>query len=226
MPRRWLAGLAATALLATGAACGSDDADDERAVDDTTTSTTADGWSNGDDPSPDTTASGEVVLDGELPPPGPFDIEPLYEEELAALGLQITSQGGLIDRSDGGYEPSSEGDHLAIYVAPMEGYTAEQYIEGIRSVAIVFDDVFERWPGLASYDVCQEPIPTADGRRQVPITQIELTRAEAEALDLEEMTVADIIRASRADPPGLALRVNGSLANDPAYQAMLADAGL
>ncbi|MGK2947822.1 MAG: hypothetical protein ACSLFP_04560 [Acidimicrobiales bacterium] len=230
---RRLASLGAAALLTTTVvACGDDDSPDASAdpttttaaVDDTT-STTA----SSDTTASDTTAAGPTGLDGELPPPGPFDIEPIYGEILADLGLRLTSQGGLIDRSGGGYVPSAEGDHLAIYVEPIgDDYDAEDYIQGIHTVAVVFQDVFERWPGLATYDVCQEPGEGwRDGYadRQLPVTQIELTREEAEALgDLEQLGVVDLVRAAQTDPPGMALRVSSRIARDPGYQAILAEA--
>lgn len=225
---RRLAGLGAAALLTTTVvACGDDDTPDASgdptsttAVVDDTTSTTA---------ASDTTQAAPSGLDGDLPPPGPFDIEPIYGEALAELGLRLTSQGGLIDRSDGGYVPSADGDHLAIYVEPIgDDYDTADYIEGIRTVAIVFQDVFERWPGLATYDVCQEPgagWTDANAPRQLPVTQIELTREEAEALgDLEALALVDLVRAAQTDPPGLALRVNRRIARDPGYQAILAEA--
>lgn len=228
---RRLASLGAAALLTTTVvACGDDDSPDASAdptttaaVDDTTTTTVTDTTAS------DTTLAGPTGLDGDLPPPGPFDIEPIYGEVLADLGLRLTSQGGLIDRSDGGYVPSAEGDHLAIYVEPIgDDYDADDYIQGIHTVAVVFQDVFERWPGLATYDVCQEPGPGWDdeyAERQLPVTQIELTRAEAEALgDLEALSVVDLVRASQTDPPGMALRVSSRIARDPGYQAILAEA--
>lgn len=209
MSRIRLGRVALALLLAAGlAACGDDEQSGPTTIDPadvTTTSTTAD--------------------DGSLPPPGALDLEPIYGDTLAALGLKLTDRGGLIDRTGGGYAASAKGTHLALYVEPIGERTTPQYIDGIRTVAAVFGDVFDRWSGLVSYDVCQEPLgDPADGNEPLPVTQIELTRDEAAAFDWDTVTVIDLVRASLARPPGLALRVSSDLAADPAYQAIVAEA--
>lgn len=162
---------------------------------------------------------------GALPPAGALELEPIYGEALADLGLELTDRGGLIDRRGGGYEPSASGAHLALYVEPIGPRTVSQYLDGIRGVAVVFADVFERWPGLESYDVCQEPGgEDPSGEEPLPVTQIELTKAEAAAIDWDTASVVDLVRASLADPPGLTLRVSSGLANDPAYLAIVQEA--
>ena len=221
---RWprAAALLVAAALAAGVAGCSDDGDSDGAssttapaTDDTTTTSLADDGSS-------TTATPSDPL----PPPGALELEAIYGDALAELGLVLTDRGGLIDRRGGGYVPSAEGNHLALYVEPIDDRTVPQYIDGIRSVAAVFGDVFDRWSGLESYDVCQEPVqePGDDVPEPLPVTQIELTRAESDAIDWATVTVIDLVRASRADPPGLALRVSSRLARDPAYEAILADA--
>ena len=201
---------AVVALLVTVTGCGGDDGDAQSA----TTGAPAD---------PTTTTS---AIGDDLPPPGALDLEPLYGAALADLGLRLTDRGGLIDRSDGGYVPSPEGDHLALYVLPVGDYSTEQYIDGIRTVALVFDDVFERWPDLASYDVCQEPTdPDGDqGPEPLPVTQIEVNRAESDAIDWDNVTVEDLVLGSQADPPLLTLRVSSDMAFYPEYADLLKDA--
>ena len=83
-------------------------------------------------------------------------------------------------------------------------------IDGILDVALVFSDIYDRWPGLETYDVCQEPADPdgTQGPEPLPVTQIELTRAESDAIDWDTVTVEDLVRGSRADPPELALRVS------------------
>ncbi len=167
-----------------------------------------------------------TAADGELPPPGALDLEPIYGDALAELGLELTDRGGLIDRSGGGYVASAKGKHLALYVEPIGDRSVDEYIDGIAGVASVFGDVFERWPGLESYDVCQEPEgdDPADGTEPLPVTQIELTKAENAAFDWDTVTVLDLVRASLARPPALALRIGTDLAGEPAYQAIVAEA--
>lgn len=199
-------------LLAVGvAACGDDGGSAQPAL---TTS----------DPADITTT--EPQSGGALPPAGALELEPIYGAPLAELGLRLTDRGGLIDRRGGGYEPSASGAHLALYVEPIGPRTLAQYLDGIRDVAVVFADVFERWPGLESYDVCQEPGSEDDpsGAEPLPVTQIELTKAEAAAIEWDTIAVVDLVRASLADPPGLTLRVSSSLAADPAYLAIVQEA--
>lgn len=210
MTVRW-ARVALVIVFAVGAAaCGDDDG--------------ADGVPQTLDPASTTTNPPP----GSLPPQHAADLEELYGEALADLGLRLTPRGGLIDRSDGGYVSSPTGRHLALYVEPVgDERTPDEYIEGIRSVAVVFSDVFDRWPALETYDVCQEP-PDPDGNQEEeppPVTQIELTRDEAEAIDWETVSVVDLVRGSLASPRTLALRVSPELAGDPAYEELLDEAG-
>jgi hypothetical protein len=198
-------------LLGAGiAACGDDDgAEGAPQMPDPASVTT--------DPSP-----------GSLPPQDAIDLEEIYGDALAELDLRLTPRGGLIDRSDGGYVSSPTGRHLALYVEPIgDERTPEEYVDGIRTVAVVFSDVFERWPALETYDVCQEP-PDPDGEQgeePPPVTQIELTRAESEAIDWDSVTVVDLVRGSLASPRELALRVSPELAGDAAYEVVLDEAG-
>jgi len=198
-------------VLALGAAaCGGDDAADPAP-------TTEDASAR----STTTTAVG-----GELPPAAASDLQAIYGDALAEVGVALTDRGGLIDRSGGGYVPSATGDHLALYVTPIGDRTVPQYIDGIVDIAVVFDDLFERWPGLASFDVCQEPVDDdpEPGREPLPVTQIELTRAEAAAIDWDTVTVVDLVRASQADPPGVALRVSTGLSRSRAFEAIVEEA--
>lgn len=212
MTRRSAARVVLAVLLAAGVAACGDGGDDAQPVPSTI------------DPADITTT--EAAPDGALPPAGALDLEPFYGELLAELGLQLTDRGGLIDRSGGGYEPSAQGTHLALYVEPIGDRTVPQYIDGIRGVTVVFADVFERWPGLVSYDVCQEPVDDdgLQGREPLPVTQIELTKEEAAAFDWDAVSVIDLVRAASTDPPGLALRVSSTLARDPAYVAIIDEA--
>ena len=190
------------ALAATLVACGSDD---------------------GADRAPTTIDPADAPAPGSLPPQDALDLEPIYGDALAELGLRLTPRGGLIDRSGGGYVSSAAGRHLALYVEPVDpDRTLEQYLDGIRSVTAVFADVFERWPELETYDVCQEP-PDPDGSQEdepLPVTQVELTRAQSEAIDWDTVTVADLVRGSFATPRQLTLRVSAELATDPVYSAI------
>ena len=211
MTHRLLVVALAACLAAGVAACGEDDGAGGESVPSTV--------------DPDGTST--TVLDGELPPPSALDLEPLYGEALAAVGMRLTDRGGTIDRTGGGYVASPDGTHLALYVEPIGDRTTQQYIDGILDVALVFSDIYDRWPGLESYDVCQEPLdPDGNqGPEPLPVTQIELTRAQSDAIDWATVTVEDLVHGSLAEPPELALRVSAELAADPAYQDIVGDDG-
>jgi hypothetical protein len=160
------------------------------------------------------------------PPANALDLDQYYGAPLAELGLRLTDRGGLIDRRGGGYRHSAVGSHLALYVEPIADHTQKQYIDGIRDVALVFADVFERWPDLESYDVCQEPVSDdgLPGREPLPVTQIEIDRGQAAAIDWSSVSLVDLVRASHADPPGLTIRVDSTVSDDPAFEAVVAEA--
>ena len=205
MIRRLAVVALAVTLAAGAAACGEDDG--AKGVDSTV---------SGSDLSTTITVDPDT-----LPPPKASDLEELYGEALAAVGMKLTDRGGLIDRSGGGYVASPTGQHLALYVEPIGDRTTEEYIDGILDVALVFSDIYDRWPGLESYDVCQEPLDPdgTQGPEPLPVTQIELTRAESDAIDWDKATVASLIEGARADPPELVLRLSNDLVTDPAYEA-------
>jgi hypothetical protein len=177
-------------------------------------------------PEPGTQASPASDPPG-LPPARALDLEPLYGEALAAIGMQLTDRGGTIDRAGGGYVASPTGRHLALYVEPIDDRTMDEYFDGILDVALVFSDIYDRWPDLETYDVCQEPTDPdgTQGPEPAPVTQIELTRAQSDAIDWDTATVEDLVRGSRADPPELTLRVSAEMAAHPAYADFVADEG-
>ena len=122
---------------------------------------------------------------------------------------------------------SPTGRHLALYVEPIGDRTIDEYFDGILDVALVFSDIYDRWPGLETYDVCQEPTDPdgTQGPEPLPVTQIELTRAQSDAIDWDTATVEDLVRASQVDPPGLTLRVSAQMAAHPAYADLVAAEG-
>jgi len=152
-------------------------------------------------------------------PPNDFDeLAEIFDPKLKPLGLQLT-RGALVDTDNGGYEKSDRGHHLALYVEPTGEYTPEQYARGIVPSARIFlPTVFDRWPGLKTMDVCQEPLPGVDDRESPPpVTQIYVTRAEAERFDWDDARLADVIAAASRGRRGFTLYVAPSLVADPSY---------
>lgn len=130
------------------------------------------------------------------PPNSVEELAEIFDPQLEPMGLHIT-RGGLYDRSDGGYVLSDDGGHLALYVEPLDDadYDTADYVEGLGTVtALVTPEVFERWSGVDSYDICQEPPADIDDTdAPAPYTQIELDRATAESVDWDDANAATVI---------------------------------
>lgn len=135
----------------------------------------------------------------QLPPAEPAAIMATYEDELAAMGWQMT-RANLIDRGERRYEISPDGTHLALYVEPTDGADADEYAEELVPLTAMFaTDVFERWPALESFDVCQEPpneIDDSDEPR--PATQVDMTREQAEAVDWDTVDLTELLTVRNA----------------------------
>lgn len=158
------------------------------------------------------------VLDGPRPPVDAIHVEPLFADEFAAAGVRLTNRGGLIDRRDGGYVKSVEGRHYALYVEPVGDRTPEEYVYGLVDLTrVVAPELFERYPELESFDICQEPTADDDDRPEPPATtQVELTRAQVEATDWEQFDLATLFALRDA---GATVVVATSLRRQPQLEA-------
>ena len=154
-------------------------------------------------------------------PPGTADaLRPLFADELGALELRLTRASLVATETD--YSPSRRGTHLAVYVEPTSGsYSNADYITGLHRATDVFaPEVFERWPGLESFDVCQEPRPGDDDRETpTPLTQVNLTRAQAAEIDWDRADAATVVAASLAQPTDekILRRLDLELTRDPLW---------
>lgn len=119
--------------------------------------------------------SGKSTSASRLPPNDKEAIEKVFVSQLDRLGLRLT-RGALVDLKTG--KPSATGTHLAVYVEPTGTYSADDYARRIVAVTRVFAPrSFDRWRGLESFDVCQEPLPAADARPEPPPkTKVTMTR--------------------------------------------------
>lgn len=153
-----------------------------------------------------------------LPPNDPTALGQIYDPMLEPFGLRVT-RGAVVDRSDGGYEVSDAGTHLALYVEPTGEYTDDDYLAGVWDVtALITPDVFARFTELESYDICQEPPPTEDDRPEPPpVSQIDITREAADGIDWQDGSLPDLIGASQRGE--LLLRVDEDLAAMPGWVA-------
>lgn len=127
-------------------------------------------------------------------------LDPLVEP----LGQHVT-RVGLYDL-DAGFVSDDEGDHLAIYVEPIdpagEGWDDTRYVETLApGMAAVTPYVFETWSGLQSMDLCQEP-PQADAPEPEPPveTQVLLHRQDSDRIDWASVDLADLLGARLRSP--------------------------
>ena len=191
-------GLAAVvvALVALSVACGSDS-----------------GGSSGGPSS----ASGDEAA-AALPPNDVDQLAEILDPLVEPLGLRLT-RGALVDL-DAGYEVADDGTHLALYVEPIGPYAIDDYVEGIGTVAaLVTPLVFERWPELETYDICQEPPVDEDPRDEpFPATQVTVTREQADAVDWSTAGTVDVLAAYLDEPRGLDLVVSQTVRDSDAYQ--------
>jgi hypothetical protein len=66
---------------------------------------------------------------------------------------------------------------------------------------------FERWGGLKSFDLCQEPLPATDTRPEPPpVTKVELTRSASRTVRWGNLDLARLLRdAKRMGPRALSV---------------------
>ena len=145
-----------------------------------------------------------------LPPPDLAALAPVLDPLVRPLDLRV-ARAALVDR-DGG-PPNPEARHLAVYVEPTVGFSDERFVQTILPLArAVTPFVFERWPGLESYDICQEPSPGVDDRPE-PETQtvFDVSRSYADATDWATVGLPELVQHSRDRRPGIVVAVTSRL---------------
>jgi len=159
-----------------------------------------------------------VATDQTLPPQDVNSVRRIYDEAFASMGLRLT-RAALIDLEGGRYEPSPDGRHLALYVEPIDpAYSTDDYAERLWTLsALVTPDVFERWPELESYDICQEPHPDVnDDPEPPPVTQLNITRPKAALIDWAGGDLVELLIAARTDND-VRVIINRAVRESPVY---------
>lgn len=164
----------------------------------------------------------------ELPPSSRAALAKIFDPKLEKFGLR-TTRARLQEAPT--YETNPRGHHLAIYVEPIDdSYAASAYVLNFAPVADVFlPEVFERWPALRSFDVCQEQIPSADkGREPPPVTQIAVTRKGARQITWRGITLSKLLALDepvdgprRLNRKDFYILLTSELRAQPAYQKAL-----
>ena len=160
-----------------------------------------------------------VSASAKLPPPdSPAAVAQIFNPALAPLGLHLTRAMLEAPRT---YEVDPRGNHLALYVQPTGAYTAAQYRRNFNRVAAIFLPAgFRRWPGLASFDVCQEPLPSVDNRPEAsPVTQLTVSRRGAALIRWSHTQLKQILAAERhINVRDLSVYVDNPVLREPGYQ--------
>jgi hypothetical protein len=154
-----------------------------------------------------------------LPPNDKAAIERVFAPVLKRLGVRLT-RGALVDLKTG--KPSATGTHLAVYVEPTRDFTPEDYARGtVKTLRAFIPTAFERWGGLTSFDVCQEPLPAADARPEPPpITKVDLTKAASRTVRWDGLDLARLLRdAKRLGPRALSVYAKPDVRLTGFYQA-------
>lgn len=143
----------------------------------------------------------------------------LFDPMVEDLDVVFT-RAALIDRSGGGYERSPDGTHLALYVEPTGDYTTAQYVDGIAELTnILTPYVYEQFPGLESYDVCQEPLGAEDSSSEPPpVTQVEIDRETFEGLEFP-LSLEEIAENAFRSEPGFFVYVDRDIARSEEWRS-------
>jgi hypothetical protein len=133
-----------------------------------------------------------------LPPANRAALAKMFRDELKPLGLRVSR--GLLQNPET-YDPDPKGTHLALYLTPTSStYATDDYVKNFTKITRVFVPmVFDRWKGLRTFDICQEPFD--DPRDEPPpVTQIYVSR---DALDRvgswKKATLVDLLAAAPKD---------------------------
>lgn len=143
----------------------------------------------------------------------------VYAHRLKALGVRITRAGFQVSATDGRYD--QHGSHLAVYVVPTAGVTADDYVRRLVPVLRAFaPSVFDRYPRVQTFDVCQEPPGTKDADEPKPYTQVFVNRAASAGVDWVHLDAGAVARLANVHPNPFGLYVDDVVKASPAWRAV------
>lgn len=144
-----------------------------------------------------TTGTSTTVFEASLPPHAFEELEALLGPLAAPLGLEVT-RASLVDVDT--YLQSPSGTHLAVYVVADRELDPDGYAANLLPLAVAFLPlVFERWPGLESFDVCQEPYAWSGTGTPPSVTIVDLDREAASRVDWGAVDLAGLLAAAAAE---------------------------
>jgi hypothetical protein len=163
----------------------------------------------------------------DLPPAKQAALAKLFRDRLKPFGLRVSR--GLLQRA-GTYEPDPTGTHLALYVTPTSSkYATADYVKNFAKITQIFVPmVFNRWDGLQTFDICQEPVD--DAREEPPpVTQIFVGRSALDRVgDWKRATLVELLAAAPKDRPrgtDYYVYFDADIRQDAKFQAAAAAAG-
>jgi len=134
----------------------------------------------------------------DLPPSNRAALAKMFRDDLKPLGLRVSR--GLLQNLET-YKEDPNGTHLALYLTPTSSnYVTADYVHNFARITRVFVPmVFDRWKGLESFDICQEPVN--DPRDEPPpVTQIYVKRSALDRVgSWKKATLPDLLAASPED---------------------------
>jgi hypothetical protein len=165
--------------------------------------------------SADTLPTLPVTAD-DLPPPDVAAVAVLFDPLVEPLGYRV-GRASLIDRAT--YRETPEGRHLALYLTPLTAKTADQYATDFLAIARTFmPTIFDHWPGLESFDVCQEPYEWEGATAPPGLTVFDIDRESAGEIDWQTVDLAGLLLAD-GQLEGLAIFAQEEIHSSPVWQA-------
>jgi hypothetical protein len=145
-----------------------------------------------------TTVAPTTIAPAALPPHTYEALAPLLDPLVAPLGFRVT-RAALVSLAT--YETVPDGTHLAVYVEPLEEPDIEAVAAATVPLAAVFlPEVFLQWPGLLSFDICQERYAAGEqGAPPPPETVLNVTREVALGIDWDTVTLAELLARLSTD---------------------------
>lgn len=179
------------------------------------------GCSDDDDRASEIPSTTTTSTPADLPENDERALIELFDPMFEPIGQRVT-RIGLYDLSEG-FDLSDTGDHVAIYVEPIDDaeWDTARYVSAIApGVAACSPFIFETWAGVNTMDVCQEPSNEEFPEPEPPIvTQVQLSRADSAFIDWDDVELADLIAARLRSPQTARVAANDDVEADPTWIA-------
>jgi hypothetical protein len=152
----------------------------------------------------------------DLPPPELAALAALFDPLVEPLGYRV-GRATLIDRAT--YRATPDGRHLALYLTPLTAKTPDEYATDFLAIARTFVPViFDQFPGLESFDVCQEPYDWEGATAPPGLTVFDIDRESVGAIDWQTVDLAGLLFAE-GQLEGLEIFAQQEIRSAPVWQA-------